>query len=87
MKNERARRRMRWRHPGDPARPPNDTAVIVPGSELQAIKQWQQRAHRLPGGGRLMVIPKNNTHLQEVGQRIRIQLDRQGRKVTVTTVH
>lgn len=77
MKNARARRSVRWHRRCRPKQPTNHTAVIVPGSELEAITQWQDRAHRLPGGGMLLVVPRRNARLLEVSRRIRAQLDRQ----------
>lgn len=61
--------------------------AIVPASQLKAIRKWQAQANLLPEDSTLLVIPANNGRLNVVGHRIRLLLNYQGRRVTVTTIH
>jgi hypothetical protein len=61
--------------------------AIIPASQLKAAKEWQRKANQLPDGSTLLVLPAGNGRMEVVGRRIRFTLYRQGRTVTVTTIH
>lgn len=65
----------------------SDNLVLIPASQLKAIKEWQRKANQLPDGSTLLVLPAGNGRMEVVGRYICFTLYRQGRQVTVTTVH
>jgi hypothetical protein len=61
--------------------------ALVPATELASMAKWRKRAQDLGAGEMLLVLPRNNPRLQAAGRRIKVTLTRQGKHVTVTTVH
>lgn len=57
--------------------------ALIPASELRSLAKWQQRAQQLPSGHTLLVVPRNNHRLQEVGRRIGHSFRAQGRPLTI----
>src|SRR5680860_1725586 len=55
-----------------------ENIALVPASELSSLAKWQERARSLPAGDTLLVVPRNNPRLQEVGRRICQSLSAQG---------
>jgi len=68
------------------ARTRMDNLALVPASELTSIDLWQQRARQLPPGITLVVLPRDNLRLQQVGHQIRLTLTQHGRGSLITTV-
>jgi hypothetical protein len=61
--------------------------ALVPASELSSLKDWQERARSLPAGNTLVVIPRDNDRLQEVGRRICDSLEERGRPSLIATTN
>lgn len=62
-------------------------STIVPASQLKAIKQWQRAANAMPDGTTLLVLPRGKGRLQVVARRLSLSLNRQGRILTIATIH
>ena len=65
----------------------SDNLVLVPASQLTAIKEWQRKANQLPDGSALLVLPAGNSRMEVIARDIRLRLNREGREVMITTVH
>lgn len=77
----------RWARPPREVHCPrvqSDNAVLVPASELVALRDWQERARQLPAGVTLVVVPGGNRRLRQVGWYIGQTLSRQGRRAHLT---
>jgi hypothetical protein len=61
--------------------------ALIPASQLMAMAKWRKRAQELNDGETLLVLPKDNPRMQAAGHRIKVTLARQGKQVTVTTLH
>ena len=63
-----------------------DNLVLVPASELASLRAWQTAARQLPAGDVLVVVPKDNLQLREVGRRIDSVMRQRGRHSRVATI-
>ena len=80
---DRSRRSGRTGHP-QLSRPGN--LILVPASELVNAKTWQDMADRLPCGEILVVLPQDNTLLQDVATEIQRSQHHRGRRAVVTRI-
>ena len=61
----------------------HNNIVLVPASELASFPLWQARARHLPAGSILVVVPKNNPYVQQVGRQLQLSLNQYGRRSMV----